>query len=279
MLELRSYTSARAVLTPGPPGAPETAPQAEPRTAVLVSDPSTLPSATAEGDVAPQRQRSLARAARHDILRRLAPPLRHDMVVPLQALGMVAEALNARMERGNADLDAVQDSISKLTRLARQAMTTCADVCTWMQPAENDAVGLREGVAESVRLLSTSLSFRGFELRSEAAEGELEVSRFALRFLLPAVIFALVDAAPAPGEIVLRIESSATHGVVAVEYQPLPEGSAFTQLHEPGGEPLSWLEVQALAADEGAQLQRSGSTIVLRLPRALVTTPLAMAPV
>ena len=51
-------------------------------------------------DATPQRLRSLARAAQHDILRRLAPPLRHDMVVHLQSLGMMAEALIARMERG-----------------------------------------------------------------------------------------------------------------------------------------------------------------------------------
>ncbi|HYE40801.1 MAG TPA: hypothetical protein VEB23_12765, partial [Ramlibacter sp.] len=56
-------------------------------------------------DASPQRQRSLARAAQHDILRRLAPPLRHDMVVHLQSLGMMAEALNARIERGKAERD------------------------------------------------------------------------------------------------------------------------------------------------------------------------------
>jgi hypothetical protein len=226
----------------------------------------------------PQRQRSLARAARHDILRRLAPPLRHDMVVPLQSLGMVAEALSARLERGTIGPDDLQAMVSKLNRLSRQAVATCVDVSTWMQPSEDDSVNLQEGVNECVRLLSTSLNFRGLDLRAELGDGEFEVSRFALRFLLPGVIFTLVDAAQAPGEITVRTEFASSHAVLAVEYQATPEG-VFTQLHESGDAPLSWLEVQALAAVEGVELQRNGSNVMLRLPRAVVTTPLKMVPV
>jgi len=229
-------------------------------------------------EASPQRQRSLARAARHDILRRLAPPLRHDMVVPLQSLGMVAEALSARLERGTISQDDLQSMVSKLNRLSRQAVATCVDVSTWMQPSEDDGVSLNEGINECVRLLSTSLNFRGLDLRTELSDGDFDVSRFALRFLLPGAIFTLVDAAVAPGEIVVRTESSSTHAVVAVEYQALPDG-VFTQIHESGEAPLSWLEVQGLAATEGVELIRNGNTIILRMPRAVVTTPLKMVPV
>ena len=51
------------------------------------------------------------------------------------------------------------------------------------------------------------------------------------------------------------------------------------KLHESGEAPLSWPEVQALAAVEGVELQRSESAVVLRLPRAVITTPLKMVPV
>ena len=229
-------------------------------------------------DATPQRMRSLARAAQHDILRRLTPPLRHDMVVHLQSLGMMAEALNARMERGAVDRDDLAGSVSKLNRLSRQAVARCLEVCTWMEPAEDDTIALREGVAEVVRLLSTSLNFRGFELRAEPGDGEFEVSRSAVRFLLAAAILTLTDAAPAPGEVVVRVEQSSSHGVVAVEYQPQPEGG-FTQLHDSGDAPLSWVEVQALAMQHDVELLRNGHAIILRLPRAVVTTPLKMVPV
>jgi hypothetical protein len=200
------------------------------------------------------------------------------MVVHLQSLGMMAEALNARMERGVVQQEDLTGSVSKLNRLSRQAVARCLDVCTWMEPAEDDTIVLREGVTELVRLLSTSLNFRGFDLRTELGDGEFDVSRSALRFLLAAAILTLTDAAPAPGEVTVRTEQSSSHGVVAVEYQPQPEGN-FTQLHESGESPLSWIEVQALAAQHGVELLRSGQAIILRLPRALVTTPLKMVPV
>jgi hypothetical protein len=229
-------------------------------------------------DATPQRLRRLARAVQHDILRRLTPALRHDMVVHLQSLGMMSEALNARMERGCSDTDDLQGSVSKLNRLSRQAVARCLDVCTWMEPGEDDSTSLREGVAEVVGLLSTSLNFRGFDLRPELGDGELDVSRSALRFLLAAAILTLADAAGAPGEIAVRTELSSSHGVIAVEYQPQPEG-AFTQMHDQHETPLAWPEVQALAVQHDVELLRNGQAIVLRLPRAVVTTPLKMVPV
>jgi hypothetical protein len=229
-------------------------------------------------DASPQRMRSLARAAQHDILRRLTPPLRHDMVVHLQSLGMMAEALSARMDRGAVTQEDLQSRVSKLNRLSRQAVARCLEVCTWMEPGEDDTTPLREGVSEVVRLLSTSLNFRGFDLRTEMADGEFDVSRSAVRFLLAAAILTLADAAPGPGEIAVRTEPSSSHGVVAVEYEPQPEGT-FTQLHESGDAPLAWPEVQALALQHGVDLQRNGQAIVLRLPRAVITKPLTMVPV
>lgn len=222
--------------------------------------------------------RSLARAARHDILRRLAPPLRHDMVVHLQSLGMVAEALTARLDRGNVVAEDLHGMVSKLNRLSRQAVATCVEVSTWMQPGEDDAMSLRDGVSECVRLLSTSLNFRGFDLSTQIGSGEFDVSRFALRFLLPAAIFTLTDAATSPGEVTIRTELSPTHGVISVEYVPQPN-SGFAHVHDATDAPLAWNEVQALAAEESTELVRSGERIVMRLPRAVVTTPLKMAPV
>lgn len=229
-------------------------------------------------DASPQRMRSLARAAQHDILRRLTPPLRHDMVVHLQSLGMMAEALGARMERGSVDSDDLQASVSKLNRLSRQAVARCLEVCTWMEPGEDDSATLREGVSEVVRLLSTSLNFRGFDLRTELGEGEFHVSRSAIRFLLSAAVLTLADSAGGPGNIIVRTETASTHGVIAVEYQAQAEGT-FTQMHDQGEAPLAWTEVQALAMQHDVELLRNGQAIMLRLPRAVAMTPLKMAPV
>ena len=139
-------------------------------------------------------------------------------------------------------------------------------------------MALREGIAEVVGLLSTSLNFRGFDLRTELGDGEFDVGRSALRFLLAAAILALSDAAAAPGTLTVRTEQSSMYGVIAVEYQAQAEGT-YTQMHESGDAPLSWVEVQALAGQHGVELLRNGQTIILRLPRAVVTTPLKMVPV
>ncbi len=235
------------------------------------------PSATVVPDASPQRLRSLARAAQHDILRRLTPSLRHDMVVPLQSLGMMAEALSARMERGQAETDDLQAAVSKLNRLSRQAVARSLEVCTWLDAGDDDTVTLADGVAEVARLLTTSLNFRGFELRTEAG-GDFGVSRSAVRFLLAAAILTLADSAPGPGEITVRTETSASHGVAAVEFR-LQQEPTFTQVHEQGEAPLAWTEVHALAQQHGVELLRNDAAIVLRLPRAVVTTPLTMVPV
>lgn len=238
----------------------------------------SLAPAPASLDLPPQRLRSMARAAQADILRRLAPPLRHDMVVHLQSLGLMAEALSARMERGAVASEDLQGTISKLNRLSRNAVARCLEVCTWMEPAEDDSIQLREGVAEIVRLLSTSLNFRGFDLQVEQSDSEFDVARSALRFLLAGAILTLVDTAQAPGAIAVRSESSSSHGVIAVEYVPGQEAS-YTQPHESAQTPLSWAEVQALAVQHDVELMRRERAIVLHLPRARATAPLKMAPV
>ena len=200
------------------------------------------------------------------------------MVVHLQSLGLVAEALSARMERGAVASDELQAGVTRLNRLSRQAVARCLDVCTWMQPAEDDTISLREATDEIVRLMSTSLSFRGFTLVGELGDGDLEVSHSALRYLLAGVLLVLSDAAPGPGELRVRTEAAGGQAVLHLAYQPQPEGS-FTQPHDPGEPQLPWEEVQALAAELGAQLEQGEGSVVLRLPRALVTAPLKMVPV
>ena len=46
-----------------------------------------------------------------------------------------------------------------------------------------------------------------------------------------------------------------------------------------GEAPLAWPEIQALAMLHEVELLRNGQAIILRLPRAVVTTPLKMVPV
>ena len=118
------------------------------------------------------------------MLRRLAPALKHDMVVNLQAVAMMAEVLNARLERGPDNPADLQKSISKINRLARDAVMTCLNVAAWIEPGEDEGIRLREGVEECVALLAGNFNFRGFSIANEVAGCDFEVSREALRNLL-----------------------------------------------------------------------------------------------
>ena len=48
---------------------------------------------------------------------------------------------------------------------------------------------------------------------------------------------------------------------------------------EPGYRQLEWADVQALANAESVELARGSDQIVMRMPRAIATTPLQIAPV
>src|SRR4051812_49615183 len=97
------------------------------RPAVSKGNPPMNLATQAGGTVAAQqapgrRPRTNAEAARYSVLRRLAPALKHDMVVHLQAVAMMAEVLTARIEKGSPSVAELEGSISKMNRLARDAV-------------------------------------------------------------------------------------------------------------------------------------------------------------
>src|SRR5829696_915270 len=103
-----------------------------------------------------RRSRAGAEAARYGVLRRLAPALKHDMVVNLQAISMMAEVLNARLERGSPAPSEFHSSIAKLNRLARDAVANCLKVAAWLEPGEDEGVRLPEGVEDCLSLLASN---------------------------------------------------------------------------------------------------------------------------
>lgn len=225
---------------------------------------------------------SLANAARQTVLRRVAPALKHDMVVKLQALGMMAEMLNARVERGTVAPADLQSNISKLNRLAREAVAGCLKVTSWIEGADDEAVALHEGVRECVELLNASFNFRGFSLANEVPQGEMEVRRNGLRTLLAASLLLLADTAPQACELVVTGEARGLHALLQVQTRARQQqpGAPIPPASDAGPRPLvDWVELQALAALESVELERLDSGIRMRLPRAVVTSPLQMAPV
>ncbi len=226
----------------------------------------------------PRWQRSGGEAARYSVLRRLAPALKHDMVVNLQAVAMMAEVLNARLERGSSNPVEFQKSVSKINRLAREAVLTCLDVAAWIEPGEDESILLRDGVEECVALLAGNFNFRGFSIDNQMGQVEFEVSREALRNLVCAALLTLTDAAPGPAEVLINAEVSAGFSVITVRCEARerdPEALPFAVAYRQ----LDWSDIQALAAAESVELFRTAEQIVIRMPRAVATSPLQIVPV
>ncbi|MBI5278808.1 MAG: hypothetical protein HY854_20415 [Burkholderiales bacterium] len=198
-------------------------------------------------------------AARYALLRRLALAMRHHMVVHLQPMGMITELLERRLKAAEPDLAQVQEAMSKIHELSRAAVDSCLDVVTWLAPPAEVRVPLDDAVAECVVLLRSNFSFRGFPLAHQPGGATVEVSRAAVRHVLPAVLLALTDRAPAPAEVTV---ATTADGVVTVQVQPKAGDPGF-----PANHPyrlLDWQEVQTLAAADGVAVSRDASTARIR---------------
>lgn len=225
-----------------------------------------------------RRSRAGAEAARYGVLRRLGPALKHDMVVNLQAIAMMAEVLNARLERGSFAPSEFQASISKLNRLAREAVANCLKVAAWLEPGEDEGVRLGEGVDDSLALLASNFNFRGFAVTKEVSDSAFQVSRVVLRNLLIASLITLTDAAAGPCEV--RVKAEVVSGFAEISVRIGPRQDEFEGLpFEASYRHLEWSDVQALALAESVELVRSHNQIVMRMPRAVATAPLQIAPV
>jgi hypothetical protein len=225
-----------------------------------------------------RKPRAGAEAARYGVLRRLGPVLKHDMVVNLQAISMMAEVLNARLERGMPDPAEFQGNISKLNRLAREAVTSCLKVATWFEPGEEQGVRLAPGVDECLALLASNFNFRGFEVTKEVTDAEFQVWRVALRNLLVASLITLTDASSGPCKV--HVKAQVANGMAEISVHVTPrEDSVDAMTFEPNYRQLEWSDLQALATAESVELIRGADQIMMRMPRAVATAPLQIAPV
>lgn len=203
----------------------------------------------------------LVEAARYALLRRLAYAMRHHMVVHLQPIGMITEVMERRLLMPEPDLAQVHESMAKVNGFSRAAVQSCLDVVSWLAPEEGATATLDAGVRECVDMLRSSFNFRGFTLKDEAGPAPLEVSRAAVRNVLPACLLALTDRAPSPADVVVTAQLKPGLGVLSVELRPTDGTAGFA-----GDAPyrfLEWPEVEALARADGVAMEREGQRVRL----------------
>jgi hypothetical protein len=214
----------------------------------------------------------LTESARYALLRRLAPSMRHHLVVNLQPIGMIYEVMDRRLKAPQPDLADVHESAHKINRFAKAALNSCLDVVTWLAPDDEVRTSPEAGVRECLGLVATSLTFRGYTLRNEVAALPGEVRRSAMRNVLTAALIHATDTTLAPADLVLAAQHSDRALLLALAMNPTAGEPSFTA--EPGYRRLEWADVEALAAAEGVEITRDGR-LAFRL--ALPWAPAAQA--
>lgn len=216
-----------------------------------------IPSApTVQQPATAQPAASGVEAARYALLRRLAPSMRHHLVVNLQPIGMIYEVMDRRLRAPQPDLADVHESAHKINGFARAALNSCLDVVTWLAPEEEMLTTGSEGVRECLGLLATSLTFRGYALRNEVPPVPGEVRRSSVRNVLTAAMILATDENPPPAEIVLNAQTTPNALVLALTLRPTQGDRGFSA--EAGYRRLEWSDVEALAEAESVQLKREG---------------------
>jgi hypothetical protein len=203
---------------------------------------------------------SLAEAARYALLRRLAPSMRHHLVVNLQPIGMIYEVMERRLRAAEPNLADVHESAHKINGFARAAIGSCLDVVTWLAPEEEVLTSVSAGVAECLGLLATSLTFRGYTVRNEVSATPGQVRRSAIRNVLTAAMIHTTDRTPSPADLVLTAEAGPRGAVLTLTLRPTEGEQGFSG--EATYRSLDWSDVEALAAAEAVELSRDGRQIL-----------------
>jgi hypothetical protein len=206
-----------------------------------------------------------AEAARYALIRRLAPSMRHHLVVNLQPIGMIYEVMERRLHAATPDLAHVQESAGKISGFAKAALGSCLDVVGWLAPDDTATASLEEVVRECAALLATSLSFRGYAMRNEVKATPGAVRRSGARTLLSATLIHCTDHLAAPADLVITADAGRSGAQLTIEVRPTTGEHPFSA--EPNYRKLEWVDLHALAVAEGIGVETNGTQAVrLRLP-------------
>jgi hypothetical protein len=217
-----------------------------------LSTPPVIPSAQAE-------------AARYALIRRLAPSMRHHLVVNLQPIGMIYEVMERRLQVATPDFAHVQERAGTINGFAKAALASCLDVVGWLAPDDTATTTLDEVVRECASLLATSLSFRGYALRNEVTVLPGAIRRSGARTLLSATLIHCTDHLPAPADLVITGDAGGSGVQITIEVRPTKGEHPFSS--EPNYRKLEWVDLHALGVAEGIGVETNGMQAVrMRLP-------------
>ena len=213
----------------------------------------------------PDLQARLAESARYALMRRLLPAIRHNIAGALQPVGMMAAMLERRMKGVSPDLVQLGQNSQALNALSREAAATSLSLMSWLAPKDNELLAVGAAVEESLALMNTELSFRGFVIVNQAADSQLQLPRGVLRSVFTASLIALTDRTQDAATVV--VSAAQSDGQIQLHIALQPGGNAAL-----GGfssrvssyRSMGWDDVLALAQAEGASLSHDACSVQLR---------------
>lgn len=229
-------------------------------TSASFPDPSASPGAGAGATPVAFLSERLAEAARYALMRRLLPAIRHNIAGTLQPVGMMSAMLERRMKNATPDLVQLGKNAQALHTLSREAAATSLNLLAWLAPKNNDGVALSTAVQESLGLMNTELSFRGFAVVNQTEASEAFLPQGILRSAFTASLIALTDAADSAASVVVSAATDADTGHIRLTVSLAPGGSPeLADMENPlaNYRALQWDDVQAIANAEGVELAYS----------------------
>jgi hypothetical protein len=212
-----------------------------------------------------------AEASRYALLRRLAPPMRHQIAGSLQPVAMMAALIEKRLKAATPDLPAVAKSTSDMKALAGAATRSNLDLMDWIACAPGSRVPLDKGIKDALDIVATELSFRGFKCVNQTDGATAAVALTHTRGVFVAGLLALTDACAKPASLLLTAARAGEAMVLTIE--------VTDNATEPGVAPhdefhvspatyrkIGWDDAQAIAAADGAGLTYAATNLVLGLP-------------
>lgn len=206
----------------------------------------------------------LAEAARYALMRRLMPAIRHHIAGSLQPIGMMSAMLERRIMAANPDMAQLGKNARALSALSRDAAAISLNLMTWLAPRDNDLITIISGVEESLGLIATELSFRGFDVVNSTADVFARLPKAVLRSVFTASLIALTDAAEHAAQVVIASSQEADITQLKISIVQLNTAPPVrAENHISNYRTLQWDDVQALADAQGVQLHHASDFVQL----------------
>jgi len=213
----------------------------------------------------PVLKERLAEAARYALMRRLLPAIRHNIAGLLQPIGMMSAILERRLKAPTPDMAQLDKSTQALHSLSREAAASSQNLMAWLGPKDNEPVGVAAAIDESLGLMMTELSFRGFSVANETAALQMQLPKGVLRSVFTASLIALTDNVQGAAKVVVTAAMGEGGAQVTIALEPggSPEMADFGS-HSKIYRVLDWDDVELLAHAEGVSLSHNERCVQLR---------------